>query len=121
MSAYMDEIVDVIASALMLAHVAALVWSGWLRKGIAPVIVLNLLVSTGVVIYWAPHISELLHYVDAVWAFVAFELAVFITSILVVFRVHVPRAVIWIEFSVHVLLIAATLTFMFTFKLTRLM
>lgn len=116
----MDEIVKATASALMLAHIVAFIWAGLLRKGIAPVLALNFLVSAGVVIYWALRISELFHYVDIVWAFVGFELVVLGTSLFAVSRFRVPRPMIWIEFAAHALLIAATLTFMFTFKMTRL-
>jgi hypothetical protein len=116
----MDDIVKTIASALMLAHIAAFVWAGVLRRGIAPVLALNILVSVGVIAYWIPRISELFHYVDAMQGFVGFELAVMATSLLAVGRFRVPRALIWIEFAVHALFVAATLAFMFTFKLTRL-
>jgi hypothetical protein len=116
----MDDIVKAIASALMLAHIAAYIWAGLLRKGIAPVLALNFLVSVGVVIYWIPQISELFNYVDATVAFVGFELVVLGTSLFAVSRFHVPRPLIWIEFAAHTLFVAATLTFMFTFKMTRL-
>ncbi len=39
------------------------------------VVGLNLLVSAGVMIYWAPRFSELFGYIDIVLAFVGFELA----------------------------------------------
>ena len=116
----MDQVVEVIASALMLAHVGAFIWAGLLRKGTAPVLALNLLVSAGVVVYWALRISELFQYFDIVQAFVGFELIVLGTSLFAVSRFRVPRVLIWIEFAAHALLIAATLTFMFTFKMTRL-
>jgi hypothetical protein len=117
----MDDIVKAIASALMLAHIAAFIWAGLLRKGIAPVLALNFLVSAGVVIYWTPRISELFNYVDATQAFVGFELVVLGTSLFAVSRFRVARPLIWIAFAAHTLFIAATLTFMFTFKMTRLM
>jgi hypothetical protein len=53
-------------------------------------------------------------------AFVGFELVVLGTSLFAVSRFHVPRPLIWIEFAAHTLFVAATLTFMFTFKMTRL-
>jgi hypothetical protein len=56
----MDQIIEAIASVLMFAHVGAFVWAGWLRKGIAPVLALNMLVSAGVVVYWAMRITELM-------------------------------------------------------------
>jgi hypothetical protein len=115
-----DDIVKAIATALLLAHIGALVWSGWLRKGIAPVLALNLLVSASVVIYWGLRITELANYVDVVWAFVAFELVGLVTSLLAVFRVRVPQAAIWIEFTAHALMTAAAVLFMLTFHLTRL-
>jgi hypothetical protein len=112
-----DDIVKAIASALMVAHVAALIWAGVLRRGIAPVLALNILVSAGVIVYWIPRISELFNYVDAMQAFVGFELVVMATSLLAVGRIRVPRALIWIEFAAHALFVAAALAFMFTFKM----
>ena len=115
-----DEIVEVIASILMFAHISALIWFIWLRREIVPVLTLNLLVSSGVMIYWTPRFGELLRYVDVTWAFVALEFVVFATSLVAIFKIRVPRAVIWTQFAMHSTLIAAALVFMFTFKLTRL-
>jgi hypothetical protein len=115
-----DHYFGFIALALLIAHVGALVWSGWLRKGIAPVLALNLLLSGGVAIYWGLHITELPNYIDAVWAFVAFEFVVLVTSLLAVFRGRVPQAAIWIEFTAHALMTAAAFLFILTFRITRL-
>jgi hypothetical protein len=116
----MDDIVKAIAVALLLAHIGALAWSGWLRKGIAPVLALNLLVSGSVAIYWGLHIAELGNYIEAVWTFVAFEFVVLVTSLLAVFRLRVPQAAIWIEFVAHALMTAAAVLFILTFRITRL-
>jgi hypothetical protein len=115
-----DQVVKGIVIALMFAHIGVLVWSGWLRKGSAPVLVLNLLVSGGVVIYWSLNIADLMGSIEPVWAFVAFELLVLITSLLAVFRLRVPQAVIWIEFAAQALMIGVSLLFILTFHLTRL-
>jgi hypothetical protein len=115
-----DQVVKVIAIALTLAHIGVLVWSGWLRKGIAPVLVLNLLVSGGVVIYWGLNVTDLVGSIELVWAFVAFELLVMVTSLLAIFRLRMPQAVIWIEFAAHALLTGLALLFILTFHLTRL-
>ncbi|MFI5012612.1 MAG: hypothetical protein ACHQAY_09710 [Hyphomicrobiales bacterium] len=116
-----DDIVKSIGIGLMLAHGGALMAATALRKGIIPVLVLNLLLSAGVVIYWAPRFSELFHYVDAVLAFVAFELVVLASSILALRGFRVPHLVIWVEFAAHAILNAAALLFMFTFKMMRMM
>jgi hypothetical protein len=115
-----DQIVEAVAALLLLAHAVAFVWGGLLRKGVASVVALNLTVSAGVVIYWAPHILELLKYVDVVLAFVGFEVFVLATSLFAT-RVRVPRTLIWFEFAAHAFFVAAALTFMFTFKIDRLM
>lgn len=115
-----DQIVQAVAILLLLAHVSAFVWAGLLRKGIAPIITLNLIVSAGTIIYWAPHFAELLGSVDVVLAFVGFEVSVFATSLMAISRVRVPRAIIWIEFAANALLVAAALTFILTFKINRL-
>lgn len=115
-----DQIVEAVATLLLLAHAGAFVWAGLLRKGIASVLALNLIVSASIVIYWAPHILELLKYVDAELAFVGFELFVLGTSLFAVKSTRVPRTIIWFEFGVHALFVVAALVFMLTFKINRL-
>ena len=115
-----DDIVKAVAVALLLAHVGTLMWSGWLRKGIAPVIVLNLVVSGSVVIDWARRLSDLEGSIELVWVFVGFEAVVLVTSLLAVFRVRVPQIAIWLEFAAHALMTGLALLFMLTFHLTRL-
>jgi hypothetical protein len=89
---------------LLLAHIGALLWSGWLKKGIAPVVGLNLLTSGSAVIYWCLHPADLAGSIELVWAFAAFELVVLVTSLLAVFRVRVPQAAIWTLFAAHAFL-----------------
>ena len=115
-----DQIVQIIAAVLMAAHIGVLVWFIWFRREMAPVLALNLIVSGGVMVFWAPRIGELFNYVDTVWAFVAFELVVFLTTLAAIFTSRVPPAVTWIAFAAHAVLIAAALVFMLTFKMTRL-
>ena len=116
-----DDIVKAIAVALLFAHVAVLVVVLRSRGKIDWMIGLNLLVSAGVMIYWAPRLSELFGYVDLVVAFVAFELAVLIVSILAVSRFRMPPAIHWIAFTANFLLSIAALVFILTFRITRLM
>ena len=115
-----DDLIKVTALALMAAHILAFLWAGVLRKKLAPVLALNLLVSAGVAIYWLPRLTELFDDIDLVTAFVGFEFFVLATSLVAVAGRRVPPAVIWLEFVAHSLLIAAALTFMVTFKITRL-
>jgi hypothetical protein len=115
-----DHYFGLIALAVLLAHIGALVWSGWFRKGIAAILALNLLLSGSVVIYWGLHIVELPNDIEVVWAFAAFELVVFVTSLLAIFRLRVPQAVIWIEFAAHALMTGLAFLFILTFHLTRL-
>jgi hypothetical protein len=114
-----DKIVTAIAVILLLTHVAAFIWA--LRaKEIGAVLGLNLLISACVSVYWLIQISALRGSAVFFQAFVAFEFAVLVTSLLAVFRVPVPRAAIWTEFAVHALLTAAALYFMLTFTMTRM-
>ena len=105
---------------LMLAHVLALVWFVWRRWEIAPLLALNLLVSGGVVVIWALRYQALVQDVDTNWTFVAFETAVLATSLAAVFGLRVPRAAILAGFALQMILIAAALLFIITFKITRL-
>lgn len=120
MTASADRIVDAAVALLLLAHIGAFVWAGLLRKGMASILALNLLVSTGVVIYWAPRIVELLTDLDVTLVFVGFELFVFGTSLLAIRGVRMPAALVWMEFAAHALLVMAALAFMVTFKIDRL-
>jgi hypothetical protein len=115
-----DDLMKVTALALMVAHVLAFVWAGVLRKKLAPVLALNLLVSAGVAIYWLPRLTQLFNYIDLVTAFVGFEFFVLATSLLAIAGRRVAPALIWLQFVAHSLLIAAALTFITTFKITRL-
>ena len=114
------DVIKVTALALMAAHILAFLWAGVLRKKLAPVLALNLLVSAGVAIYWLPRLSDMFDDIDLVTAFVGFEFVVLATSLVAVAGRRVPTAVIWLEFGAHSLLIAGALTFMVTFKITRL-
>lgn len=116
----MDQLVGLIVVAVLLAHIGVLLWSGWLRKGIAPVVGLNLLTSGSAVAYWGLNFTDLAGSIEPVWVFAAFELAVFATSLLAVFRVRVPHAAIWILFAVHALMTGLALLFILTFRITRL-
>lgn len=117
----LDDVVKAIAVALLLAHIAVLISVLWFRARIVWVIGLNLLVSAGVMLYWLPRFSELFGYVDMVLAFVGFELAVLIVSVLATFRVRMPLAVHWLAFAANALLSVNALVFMLTFRITRLM
>jgi hypothetical protein len=113
--------VKAIVVGLLLAHIVVLISVLLLHARIGWVVGLNLLVSAGVMLYWLPRFSELFGYVDLVLAFVGFELAVLIVSILAVSRLRIPSAIHWIAFAVNFLLSAGALYFMLTFRITRLM
>jgi hypothetical protein len=112
-----DSVVKFAAIAVLLAHIVVLLG---LRRRIAMVAGLNLVVSFMVVTYWATNLPDLIGSVPLVWAFAAFEIAVLATSLLATFVASVPPAVIWAEFAAHLLLTSGALYFMLTFKLTRL-
>jgi hypothetical protein len=115
-----DHYFGLVALALLLAHVGALVWSVWFRKGITPVLALNLLLSGSVVVYWGLNFADLLTSIEALWVFVAFECVVLAISLLQAFRVRVPRAALWVAFTAHALMTAAAFLFILTFRITRL-
>jgi hypothetical protein len=115
-----DTAIKVITIGLMLAHIGVLVWSGWFRRSFLSVVALNLIVSGGVVLYWGLNIPDLMGAIEMVWAFVAFEFVVLVTSLLAIFRLPVPRAAIWTEFAANALLIGLAFLFTLTFHLTRL-
>lgn len=116
----LDQLAMLIAAVLMAAHIGVFVWSGILRKGIVPVVALDLVISGTIVLDWARRIDDLLGSIELVWVWLGFELVVVITSIVALTRLGVPRALPWIAFGVHWLLVAGALYLMFTFKITRL-
>lgn len=117
----LDDLVKAVAVALLLAHIVVLISVLRFRARMSWVVGLNLLVSAGVMVYWAPRFSELFGYVDMILAFFGFELAVLIASTIAALRGRVPAAIHWIAFTANALLSAAAATFMFTFQMTRLM
>ena len=114
-----ELIVQILAYALAAAHLVVLVWY-WLRRDVTPVLTLNLIASGVVMIYWAPRLGELAHYVDTVTAFVAFEAIVFLTSVAGFVTQRVLRLLILLACIGNAILIAGALYFLLTFKLTRL-
>lgn len=116
-----DNVVKAIAVALVLAHIAVLTAVLLFRVRIAWIVGLNLLVSACVILYWLPRFSELFGYVELVLAFVGFEFAVLIVSVLAALRVRIPSAIHWIAFAGNALLSVNALVFILTFRITRLM
>jgi hypothetical protein len=114
-----DQIVQLIVWASVFAHLGVLVWY-WFRRNLTPVLALNLLLSGGVMAYWAPRLGELFNYVDMVGAFVAFEVAVLATTIAALTKVRVPAALILAAFAGNTILSAGALYFLLTFTITRL-
>jgi hypothetical protein len=115
-----DDVAKLVTIALVLAHLAALIAVLGFHTRFQWVVWLNLLVSAGVMLYWAPRFSELFGYIDMVMAFVGFELAVLIVSVLAVLRIRIPPAIHWIAFTANALLSINALVFMLTFRITRL-
>lgn len=116
-----DNVVKAIAVVLLFAHIVVLISVLLFRARIRWIVGLNLLVSAGVMIYWLPHFSEMFGYVDLVLAFVGFELAVLIVSVLAALRFRIPFAIHWIAFAANALLSASGVVFVLTFRITRLM
>ncbi|GEM_PF-6994410 len=109
-----DHIAQVVAVALLAAHLGVAVWR---RQWIAP---LNLLVSAGVTAFWAFNIPELIGDVTAVWVWAFLETVILAISALAVAGRRMPPAVLWTCFAVHVAVTALFALFMFTFKMERM-
>ena len=106
---------------IVLAHVAVLIWAVGLRKGLGPVLGLNVIIAAGLLAYNASHVGIMLRYADyAQLALMAFALATFIISAAALFGLRIPVALIWIAFAGNFALSTALMAFALLFKMNRL-
>ena len=62
---FIDEIMGAsAATVIVLAHIAVLGWAVVLRKGMAPALVLNVVLSVAILAYNADHLAMMLQYAD---------------------------------------------------------
>ena len=106
---------------IVLAHVAALVWALALRKGMAPALVLNFVLSAAIVAYNADHLVIMLRDADyAPLALTVFAAAAFACAAAALYSMLIPAWINWTTFAVNFSLSILLLGFMLTFKITRL-
>jgi hypothetical protein len=106
---------------IVLAHVAALIWAIGLRKGLTPVLGLNLVIAAGILAYNAGHLGIMLRYSDYMqMALTAFALATLLISTAALFGLRIPVALIWIAFAGNFALSVLLMAFALLFKMNRL-
>jgi hypothetical protein len=106
---------------IVLAQGAVLLWVAGFRKGIKPILVVNLIVAATVLLYNATRLPIAIHYQEyRLLGLVAFECGAMIASAGALLGVRIPAWLIWLAFGVNLLLSAALMIFMLTFKMTRL-
>ena len=106
---------------IVLAHVIALIWAVGLRRGLLPVLGLNVIVAAGIFAYNASYLSIMLRYADyAQLALMAFAFATFIISTAALFGLQIPVALIWIAFGGNFTLSVVLMAFALLFKMNRL-
>jgi hypothetical protein len=118
---FIDQFMGVrVALVLVLVHVAALGWAV-LRKGTAPALLLNLILSATIVAYNGDHLAMMLRYADtAPLALTAFEAVTFVCAAGTLYGLRIPAWINWTAFAVNLALSALVLTFAWTFKMNRL-
>lgn len=95
----------------------ALVWRG----GIKPILIVNLVLSSVVLLYNATQWPAFIQYQEyPLIGFNLFELAILVTSGAALYGLRIPSWLIWIAFSVNFLLCIALMLFVLTFRM-RLM
>ena len=106
---------------IVLAHVAALIWAVALRKGLGPVLGLNLVIAAGILAYNADHLGIMLRYADyPLLALMAFALVTLLISAAAIFGWRIPVALIWITFAGNFIMSTLLMAFALLFKMNRL-
>jgi hypothetical protein len=106
---------------IVLAHVAAAIWAVALRKGLGPVLGLNVIVAAGILVYNANQLGSMLDYADyRLMALTAFALATLLISTAALFGLRIPVALIWIAFAGNFIMSALLMAFALLFKMNRL-
>lgn len=109
------------AIVIVLAHLAALAWAALLRKGMMPVLLLNLILSAAILAYNADHLGIMLRNADyAPLALMAYAAAALACSAGALCGVRIPAWVNWTAFAVNSSLSILLLAFLALFKMNRL-
>jgi hypothetical protein len=106
---------------IVLAHCGALLWAAGFRKGIKPLLVVNLLLAAAIVVYNIGALGPAIAHNDyAIMSLAGFELITLLSSICAFAGIRVPSWIIWIGFGVNFLLAVALMAFVLSFKMTLL-
>ena len=104
---------------IVLAQVAVLVWA-W-RKGMTPILWVNVVLASAVILYNVPRLLTAIQYQDYVLlGLILFELAALATSVAALSGLPIPAWLVWGAFAVNFILCVALMLFMLTFKMMRL-
>jgi hypothetical protein len=121
-----NETLQTAVAGIILAQLAALIWALIPRGRIRGVLVVNLLLSAGVLIYVVPLLpheiaylasastTELLDYKGIGLCLI--ELAVLVTAALAIGKLRVPLALIWLGFAGNFIFTLFAVIFAFTFE-----
>jgi hypothetical protein len=109
------------ATVIVVAHLAALAWAVVLRKGMTPVLLLNLILSATILAYNAGHLGIMLQSPDyAPLALMAYAAAALACSAGALCGVRIPGWINWTAFAVNLSLSILLLAFLALFRMTRL-
>ena len=109
------------AIVIVLAHVAALAWAVVLRKGMAPALLLNLILSAAILAYNADHFAMMVQYADdAPLALMVFAAVTFVCAAGALCGLRIPAWINWTAFAGNFSLSILLLAFFWFFKMNRL-
>jgi hypothetical protein len=105
----------------VLVQSAILIWALALRGGIKPILVVNFIIASAVVLYNATQLPAAIQYQDhGLLGLVLFEAVTLATAAAALCGVRISVFLVWIAFAVNFFLCIALMLFMLTFKMTRL-
>jgi hypothetical protein len=121
-----NEALQTAVAGLFLAQLAALIWALVPRGRMWGVLVVNLLLSAGVLVYAVPLLPQEIAYLASAstteWldyngiGLCLIELAVLVSAALAIGRLRVPLALIWLGFAVNFVFTLFAVIFAFTFE-----
>lgn len=119
---FVDNLMGVSAAiVIVVAHLAALAWAAVLRKGMTPVLLLNLILSATMLAYNAGHLGVMLQSADyAPLALMAYAAAALACSAGALCGVRIPAWINWTAFAVNLSLSILLLAFLALFRMNRL-
>lgn len=119
---FVDNLMGVNAAiVIIVAHLAALAWAAVLRKGITPVLLLNLILSATILAYNAGHLSIMLQSTDyAPLALMANAAAALACSAGALCGIRIQPWINWTAFAVNLSLSILLLAFLALFRMNRL-